>query len=63
MQMFEDAAKGLEEEKQMEVLDLVELLERVVAQPLAVAGPESLPLEAGAVSSDRPFSVVGGGGS
>jgi Fe-S oxidoreductase/nitrate reductase gamma subunit len=62
MQMFEDAGKGLDLEEPMEVLDLVELLERAVAQPEAVAEPAStLTLEVGTVTSDRPLSVVGGG--
>ena len=62
MQMFEDAGKGLDLEKPMEVLDLVELLERAVAQPEAVAEPASaLTLEVGTVTNDRPLSVVGGG--
>ena len=62
MQMFEDAGKGLDLEKPMEVLDLVELLERAVAQPEAVAEPApTLTLEVGTVTSDRPLSVVGGG--
>ena len=60
MQMFEDAAKGLE--KPMEVLDLVELLERAVAPPAVVAEPAStLTLEVGTITSDRPLSIVGGG--
>jgi len=60
MQMFEDAAKGLE--KPMEVLDLVELLERAVAPPAVVAEPAStLTLEVGTVTSGRPLSIVGGG--
>jgi Fe-S oxidoreductase/nitrate reductase gamma subunit len=62
MQMFEDAGKSLDLEKPMEVLDLVELLERAVAQPEAVAEPApTLTLEVGTVTSDRPLSVVGGG--
>jgi Fe-S oxidoreductase/nitrate reductase gamma subunit len=62
MQMFEDAGKGLGLEEPMEVLDLVELLERAVAQPEAVAEPAStLTLQVGTVTSDRPLSVVGGG--
>jgi hypothetical protein len=59
MQMFEDAAKGLE--KPMEVLDLVELLERAVAPPAAVAEPaSSLTLEVGTTTGGRPLSIVGG---
>ena len=62
MQMFEDATSGLELEKPLEVLDLVELLERAVAQPAAVAEPAStLTLEVGTITSGRPLSVVGGG--
>ena len=62
MQMFEDAASGLELEKPLEVLDLVELLERAVAPAAVVAEPAStLTLEVGAVTSSRPLSVVGGG--
>jgi len=62
MQMFEDARTGLESEKPLEVLDLVELLERAVAPPAVVPEPAStLELEVGAVTSDRPLSVVGGG--
>ena len=62
MQMFEDAGKSLDLEEPMEVLDLVELLERAVAQPEAVAEPApTLTLEVGTVTSDRPLSVVGGG--
>jgi Fe-S oxidoreductase/nitrate reductase gamma subunit len=60
MQMFEDATKGLEQEKPLEVLDLVELLEKVVApSPLAVEPAPALTVEVEAV--DRPLSVVGGG--
>jgi hypothetical protein len=62
MQMFEDARTGLESEKPLEVLDLVELLERAVAPPAVVPEPAStLTLEVSAVTSDRPLSVVGGG--
>jgi hypothetical protein len=62
MQMFEDATSGLDLEKPLEVLDLVELLERAVAPAAAVAEPAStLTLEVGAVTSGRPLSVVGGG--
>jgi hypothetical protein len=60
MQMFEDATKGLEQEKPLEVLDLVELLEKVVAPPAVLAEPApALTLEVEAI--DRPLSVVGGG--
>jgi Fe-S oxidoreductase len=60
MQMFEDATKGLEQEKPLEVLDLVELLEKVVApSALAVEPAPALTVEVEAV--DRPLSVVGGG--
>ena len=60
MQMFEDATKGLEQENALEVLDLVELLERAVAPPAAVAEPApALTLEVEAI--DRPLSIVGGG--
>jgi len=46
----------------MEVLDLVELLERAVAPPAVVAEPAStLTLEVGTVTSGRPLSIVGGG--
>jgi Fe-S oxidoreductase/nitrate reductase gamma subunit len=63
MQMFEDAAKGLEDEQPMEVLDLVELLERVVAQPVVVPEPVSTSmLEVTAVTDGRPLSIVGGDG-
>jgi Fe-S oxidoreductase len=60
MQMFEDAATGLEQP--MEVLDLVELVERAVAPPTVLAEPASaLTLEAGVVTSDRPVIIVGSG--
>jgi Fe-S oxidoreductase/nitrate reductase gamma subunit len=60
MQMFEDATKGLEEEKPLEVLDLVELLEKVVAPPAVLAEPApARTLEVEAI--DRPLSMVGGG--
>jgi Fe-S oxidoreductase/nitrate reductase gamma subunit len=60
LQMFEDAAGGLESEKPMEVLDLVELLERALTPPAILAEPAS-DLEVGVIASDRPLSVVGSG--
>jgi len=60
LQMFEDAASGLEEEQSLEVLDLVELLERAVAPPATLVEPVSA-LEVGTTTRGRPLSVVGGG--
>ena len=58
LQMFEDAAGGLESEKSMEVLDLVELLERALTPPAILDEPAS-DSEVGVITSDRPLSVVG----
>jgi Fe-S oxidoreductase len=60
LQMLEDAAGGLELEEPLEVLDLVELLERVVAPPVIMAEPVS-GLEAGAVAGGRPLVAAGSG--
>lgn len=60
LQMFEDAAGGLEMEKPLEVLDLVELLARAVKLPVMPVEPAT-PLEVDTVTSDRPLTVVGGG--
>jgi Fe-S oxidoreductase/nitrate reductase gamma subunit len=60
LQMFEDAAGGLELEKPLEVLDLVELLERAVRLPVTSADAAT-PLEVGPATSDRPLTVVGSG--
>jgi hypothetical protein len=53
LQMFEDAARELESEteKRLEVLDLVELLERAVAEP-AIPVDTAPALEVGAASGD-----------
>jgi len=50
----------LELEKPLEVLDLVELLERALTPPPILVEPAS-DLEVGVVASDRPLSVVGSG--
>jgi Fe-S oxidoreductase/nitrate reductase gamma subunit len=60
LQMFEDAAGALDMEKPLEVLDLVELLERAVKLPLTPVEPDT-PLEVGPITSDRPLTVVGRG--
>jgi Fe-S oxidoreductase len=60
LQMFEDAAGALEMEKPLEVLDLVELLERAVELPVTLTEPTT-PLEVGTVTSDRPLTVAGRG--
>jgi Fe-S oxidoreductase len=60
LQMFEDAAGALEMEKPLEVLDLVELLERAVKLPVTPIEPTT-PLEVDTVTSDRPLTVVGRG--
>jgi len=60
LQMFEDAAGGLELEKPPEVLDLVELLARAVKLPVIPVEPAT-PLEVGTVTNDRPLTVVGSG--
>jgi Fe-S oxidoreductase/nitrate reductase gamma subunit len=60
LQMFEDAAGALELEKPLEVLDLVELLERALTPPPILVEPAS-DLEVSAIASDRPLSVVGSG--
>ena len=60
LQMFEDAAGGLELEKPLEILDLVELLERAVRLPVMPADAAT-PLEVGPTTSDRPLTVVGSG--
>ena len=60
LQMFEDAAGALEMEKPLEVVDLVELLERAVELP--VMPVESVtPLEVDTVTRDRPLTIVGSG--
>ena len=60
LQMFEDAAGGLDLEKPLEVLDLVELLQKVVKLPESPAEPAPT-REVGPVTTDRPLTVVGGG--
>jgi Fe-S oxidoreductase/nitrate reductase gamma subunit len=60
LQMFEDAAGALEMEKPLEVLDLVELLERAVKLPVMPIEPGT-PLEDDTVTSDRPLTAVGRG--
>ena len=60
LQMFEDAAGALEMEKPLEVLDLVELLERAVKLPVMPIEPAT-PLEVGTDNRDRPLTVVGRG--
>ena len=60
LQMFEDASGALEMEKPLEVIDLVELLERAVKLP--VMPVESVtPLESGTTTKDRPLTVIGSG--
>jgi Fe-S oxidoreductase/nitrate reductase gamma subunit len=60
LQMFEDASGALEMEKPLEVIDLVELLERAVKLP--VMPVESVtPLESGTITKDRPLTVIGSG--
>jgi len=49
LQMFQDAIGGLELEKPVEVLDLVELIQRVVTPPAVPAEPVPA-LEADAVT-------------
>ena len=60
LQMFEDAAGGLELEKPLEVVDLVELLERAVKLPVMPV-ESATPLEVGTDTKDRPLTVVGRG--
>jgi len=60
LQMFEDAAGALELEKPLEVVDLVELLERAVKLPVMPVEP-STPLEVGTVAKDRPLTIVRSG--
>ncbi len=60
LQMFEDAASGLEMEKPLEVLDLVELLERAVTPPSILPEPV-FASDAGTVAAARVLSVAGGG--
>ncbi len=59
LQMFEDAAGGRDEETPLEVLDLVELLEKVATPPAILVEPAS-DLE-GAISGSRPLSAIGSG--
>ena len=60
LQMFEDASGALEMEKPLEVIDLVELLERAVKLP--VMPVESVtPLESGTITKNRPLTVIGSG--
>jgi Fe-S oxidoreductase/nitrate reductase gamma subunit len=57
LQMFEDAAAGLELEKPLEVLDLVELLVRAMTLSVIRVEPPSAS-EVELVASGRPLSVV-----
>jgi Fe-S oxidoreductase/nitrate reductase gamma subunit len=58
LQMLEDASAGLE--SPLEVLDLVELLARVVSLPADMVEPPH-DEEVGALAGARPLSLVGGG--
>jgi hypothetical protein len=58
--MFEDAAGALETERPLEVLDLVELLERAVKLPLMPIEPAT-PLEDGRTTGDRSLTPIGRG--
>ncbi len=57
LQMLEDAVNSLGMEEPPEVIDLVELLERAVAQPAILEEPPP-GLEAGAVIDDRSLTAV-----
>ena len=57
LQMLEDAAGGLEMEKPLEVLDLVELLARALALP-AVPTEAAPALQVGTTAGGRRASVV-----
>jgi len=61
--MLQDGIGGLELEKPVEVLDLVELIEGLVTRPAVAAEPvPAVPaLEADTVTSGRPSSAVGSG--
>ncbi len=60
LQMFEDAARALDPEKPLEVLDLVELLERSVARSEAPGEPR-IPLRSAIIDSRGRVSIAGGG--
>jgi len=60
LQMFQDAIGGLELEKPVEVLDLVELIEGLVTHPAVAAEPVPA-LEADTVTSGRHSSAVDSG--
>lgn len=60
LQMFEDAARALDPEKPLEVLDLVELLERSVARSEAPGEPR-LPLKSAVIDSRGRVSIAGAG--
>jgi Fe-S oxidoreductase len=60
LQMFEDAAGAMETERPLEVLDLVELLERAVKPPLMPTGPAT-PVEDGRTTGDRSLTPIGRG--
>jgi Fe-S oxidoreductase len=59
LQMFEDAATGLEPEETVKVVDLVELLEMVTVP--SVGAPERIPVQGSGVSDIRTLGVPGGG--
>lgn len=58
LQMFEDAARALDPEKPLEVVDLVELLERALTPP-AIPRRPGLALGAGVVEISSPLGVAG----
>jgi len=60
LQMLQDGTGGMELEKPVEVLDLVQLLERVVALPAAPVKAEPVATsEVGAAAGDQQASAVG----
>ncbi|MCJ7811172.1 MAG: (Fe-S)-binding protein, partial [Dehalococcoidia bacterium] len=61
LQMLQDGTGGMELEKPVEVLDLVQLLERMVALPAAPVKAEPVATsEVGAAAGDQQASAVGG---
>ena len=58
LQMFEDATRALDPEKPLEVVDLVELLERTFTPP-AIPRRPGLALQAGVVEISSPLGVAG----
>jgi Fe-S oxidoreductase len=60
LQMFEDAARALDPEKPVEVLDLVELLERAVARPEVPVEP-LLPVKADVIGRRGRVGIAGSG--